>query len=144
MATLDQFSERIEIIANRFEKNTNKLVRQVALLADQTIVLATPVDTGRARSNWIVSVGCTSVNTISPYSEGKALGLAETVNAQGAIAQGVSAVSSRKPGQNIFISNNLSYIGDLNNGTSLQAPKNFVKIAVHAAVAVINKTKLVK
>lgn len=144
MVSLDNFSKSISLIASGIGINTNKLVKKVALVADQTVVIATPVDKGRARSNWITNLNSASSETIEPYSAGDHLGTGETANAAGAISQGSGVIAQRKSGQDIHITNNLPYIGKLNDGSSAQAPSDFVQKAVQASVSTIKETKVVK
>jgi len=144
VASLKNFSRRIVLLAKKFGANVNKVVKRTAIVVDQTVVLATPVDTGRARSNWIVSTGSPSSSKIEPYAPGSKLGLGETGNAGGAIAQGHAAVSGRLPGQPIFIVNNLSYIDELNKGHSDQAAAGFVEKAIQAGNAFLRKAKVLR
>lgn len=134
--SLGQFSRRIRIIADRMEANVQRITRETALAIDQTVVLATPVDTGRARSNWIVSSGGPNGNTRGPYAPGKGLGRGEGANAAAAIAQGRRAITTHSYGD-IYVQNNLPYIGDLNAGSSAQAPANFVAKAVSTGLAAV-------
>lgn len=143
MANLNEFSRRMNLRADRLGTNADKLVRKVALVADQAIVTSTPVDTGRARSNWIVQLDSAADQIISAYSEGRS-GSTESENTQAAIDQGSRVISNYQTGRVIHISNNLDYIQDLNDGTSAQAPPNFVEIAVMEAVEAIRGSRLVE
>lgn len=145
MASLEQFSRRIAQIGGGVAVETDKTVRMAALAADQAVVMATPVDKGRARSNWIVALGAPRRDTVEPYSPGEG-GSSGGANAQAAIAQG-SAVISGYSGLlhgSIAISNNLPYIGRLNSGSSKQAPAGFVEKAVQSAVRAVRKARVVK
>lgn len=141
---LGSFNARMQARAKSIEVAVDNLVKKVALTADQTVVLATPVDTGRARSNWITTIDAPNSGTIDPYSPGDKLGIGETANAQAAIDQAKSVIQTRMKGQSIHITNNLEYIGELNGGSSKQAPENFVGKAVLAAVNAIRATKVIK
>lgn len=143
MANLNEFTKRIKIIAEGIESNTNKTTRQVALVADRELVLATPVDTGRARSNWFVNLNSPATKQIDPYDPGENGSTAGT-NAQAAIDQAKAVIATRKIGQDIYISNNLPYIERLNEGYSKQAPKQFVESAVQRATKVVKNTRVVK
>ena len=55
--TLEQFARRMEARAREVLDNTEVAVQIAALTADRVVVLATPVDTGRARANWVTSIG---------------------------------------------------------------------------------------
>lgn len=136
-----EFARRMVFRSNELQKSVDKLVQKISLTADQAIVLATPVDTGAARSNWLVSINTPRIDTIPPYAPGSKLGLGEGANAQGALSQAQAVTLSRKSGQKIFIVNNLPYIGRLNEGSSKQAPAGFINIGVTQAVnAVTNAT----
>ncbi len=142
----DNFIRRINIRATNVPREVNRVVRLAALAINQTVVMATPVDTGRARSNWLVSLGRPREDVIEPYSplrQGQDAGkLGEGANARGALAQGQEQIAARVPEQVIFISNNVGYIGALNRGTSVQAPAMFVEAAIDAAVAVVAGAKI--
>lgn len=148
MASLEGFSRNINARSSRMVKAVDQVIRRIALVADRHLVLATPVDTGRARSNWLVSVGTPITTPIEPYfphAEGSGGGgqtTGETANAQAAINQGLAAIGSRKPGQAIYIYNNVDYIQRLDAGSSQQAPANFVRTAVLNAVAVVRKIRI--
>lgn len=137
MASLSDFARRIRIRGRQVQDGTDRIVRKIALIADRELVLETPVDTGRARSNWRVSLGAPITDEQEPYSPGEKLGQGETANAAAAIAQGQDAIGRRRSGQDIYISNNVKYIGALNDGTSAQAPAGFVETAVKRAVAAV-------
>lgn len=143
MASLEEFARRIQIRANVLEENTNKMVRATALAIDQTVVTSTPVDTGRARSNWITQLGSPFRGTIEPYSPGEKLGKGEQANRSAAINQAGDVIGQRKLGQDIYISNNLPYIKKLDEGSSAQSPAGFVGKAIQAGVRAARKVKLI-
>ena len=133
---LDDFSERMEDLAGRVTKGRATALRQVALAVDQAEVLATPVDTGEARSNWVMSIGSPVTNMIGPYVPGERLGVEETANALAAITQASAIVSSVRPGDTIYLSNNASHMLYLNrDGISPQANAGFVQDAIRDALA---------
>lgn len=145
MASLEQFSRRIAQIGAGVALEVDKTVRMAALAADQSVVLGTPVDKGRARSNWIVALGTPSRDTIEPYVPGEA-GSTAGSNANAALAQGAATIGgySGLLHGSIAISNNLPYIGRLNAGSSKQAPAGFVEKAVQSAVRAVRKARVVK
>lgn len=144
MAGLSDFSRRIRERGRQVEAGANRIKREVALIADREVVLATPVDTGRARSNWIVSLQAPILAEREPYAPGEGLGISERANAQGAIDQGKDRINAAKPGQTIFISNNVYYIGFLNDGTSAQAARGFVQTAVMQAVGSVRGARILR
>jgi len=136
---IEAFDRRMRFLADELGDSINKLVRKTAVVIDQAVVFATPVDTGRARSNWRVALGIAPDGVIAPYSPGEGLGVGEAANAQRAISQALSVISQRREGQDVFIANNLPYIQPLNEGSSAQAPAGFVQMSVQlAAVEVAN------
>lgn len=139
---LRSFASRVQNISTRIGTNADQAVRKVALAVDQTVVMATPVDTGRARANWQVRAGIAPTEVIPPYVEGKG-GSTAGQNVQAALDQGKIAISSAAPGQEIHITNNLPYIGALNNGHSAQAPAGFVEQAVNAGIETIRQARLI-
>ena len=143
MPSLGDFSRRIKKRAFDIEKEVNKAVRQVALVADRELVLSTPVDTGRARSNWFVNLNSPNRQIFEPYVPGEK-GSTASSNSQAAIDQAVLTIFKRQIGQDIYISNNLDYIGKLNEGSSAQAPAQFVEAAVQRAVNVVKGARIVK
>lgn len=134
MSDLRQFAGRIRVMGKRIEKNADAMTRKVALAVDSAVVIATPVDTGRARSNWQVNLGSPADGTREAYTPG-AEGSTGGANAQAAIDQGRAEIAKYKGGSAIHITNNLPYIGRLNDGHSAQAPAGFVEKAVLVGVA---------
>lgn len=136
MASLEDLSRVLTHMASDVEKNAANLVRKAALAADQAVVSATPVDTGRARSNWIVSINV-KVDTVR---EPLAPGVAATGPA---IAEGQKIALTYKPGDSaVYIQNSVPYIKRLNEGWSKQAPANFISKAVHAGLTSIKGLRL--
>jgi hypothetical protein len=125
MADLRQFAGRIRVIGRRIEENADAMVRKVALAVDSAVVIATPVDTGRARSNWQVNLGGPASGTRDALDQ----------SGQAAIAEGQTRIAQYRGGSAIHITNNLPYIGRLNDGWSAQAPSGFVEKAVLVGVA---------
>jgi hypothetical protein len=130
-----EFEKRMAIIAGNVITNSNKAKQRTALVIDGNLVLSTPVDTGRARSNWQVSNGSpsdelTPDNQISPgYVQGQ---------------KEEAIVSRALSGEPIFIANNLPYIGRLNEGYSAQAPAGFVETAILTGAQYAKTQKLLK
>ena len=140
--SLERFSRRMKKRANNVSREINRVKRQVALAVDQTVVTSTPVDTGRARSNWIVSLGEPSGEIFEPYAPTSKGGIGETANAQAAIAQGEQQINQVQPGQAINITNNVEYIKPLNEGSSAQAPAMFVEAAVKVGTEAVKSAKI--
>lgn len=144
MAGLGDFARRMRARGQQVETGANQIKRRVALILDRELVMETPVDTGRARSNWVVSLQAPSTTERAPYSPGAGLGKSERANAAAALDQGMAVIGAAKPGQSIFISNNVRYIGLLNDGHSAQAPSGWVNGAIHRAVGAVRGARLMR
>lgn len=97
----------------------------------------TPVDTGKAKSNWVVSLGSAFGGIraafspfLSRYKGGAGGSTAETRNQAGVTWSAASVLAGNKDGQDVYITNNLPYIQRLNEGWSKQAPAGFVEAAI--------------
>ncbi len=115
------------------------VVRVISVSVTNNVTVSTPVDTGFAKSNWIPSVG-------KPKSSPSG---SRTSVSSGAQKSGLGRLKSYRVTQGrVFIVNNVEYIGDLNSGSSSQAPAGFVQggIArgVSAAVRLAPKVAIVR
>lgn len=135
---LNQFGDKIKRVAINVPKNADEIARKVALVADQTITMATPVDTGRARANWQVGIGSAPAGTVE-YSGGGSSAASYSIGA----AHSVVTTYRGQPG-GIWLVNNLPYIQRLNEGWSAQAPAKFVEQAIDTAVTAIRDSKVIK
>ncbi len=142
MANLSEFSRRITLRGRKVAEGADALTRKTALAVDQAVVTGTPVDQGRARSNWIVAINSTPSEIIDAYDPGKD-GSTAASNAQAALDQAEAVVRNYQHGDEIHITNNLPYIARLNDGYSAQAPANFVEQAVQEAVQVVQYGRIV-
>lgn len=138
-----EFQARMNLQARSLASGINALVRRVVLAADEAAVTATPVDTGRARANWIVSIGTPASGTVPEVASGQpGSGAREAANTQAALDQAGDVLSIRPAGSTVAITNNVEYITYLNDGTSKQAPRGMLPAALQAAQAVINRAKI--
>ena len=113
MATLSQFAFRMNALAREVSRYRNRVEDATAIRVLQVLVEETPVDTGEARSNWLVGRGKPRTAIIKPYAPGKHLGRGETRNRRGAINAGRAAIRGFKT-RPIFVSNNTPQIEFLN------------------------------
>lgn len=117
MSYQKDFSVLIELTAD-----IGKETREAAIAIDTGVVLETPVDTGRAKGNWITSVD-------SPNSFADITYTAErTVAEQFAISQCKQEVQKVQGFATVYIQNNLPYITRLNEGHSDQAGSKYIEI----------------
>jgi len=119
----------------RYADGANRLKRLAAFTILQAVSFGTPVDTGRARANWLVDLGKPAEGTVG--SQG-----ARPADAPDPLAAGRATIDRSEPEQSIHVTNNLPYINELNEGSSAQAPAGFVQLAVSSAVAAIRGRRL--
>lgn len=111
---------------------TEREGRQLVLRIHEGLVRDTPVDTGWARSNWLLAIGSPILKPAG--SKNKLNGSVQ--------AAGVAAILGWKFSQGpAYDTNNVPYMRKLNGGSSRQAPPGFIEKTVQAAVAVSNRKK---
>jgi hypothetical protein len=134
MASPEQFQRNLAALAKRIEDNAERTIRKAAIVADQVVTTATPVDTGVARSNWQAE--------IDKPAEG-VLPASDTTGATAmAAAQATIAGFKIRLNRAIHLTNNVSYIRALENGSSAQAPNGMTRKAILAANEVVRKARL--
>lgn len=134
MANGRDFNDRLKKLGERIRHNARETLKATAFAIDQALVTSTPVDTGRARSNWIVSLGSPTNEVVETYGPGGA-------STQGALGQARDTLAGYTDGS-VYISNNVDYIGALNDGSSAQAPAGFIELAIETGVATVKKAQL--
>lgn len=106
-------------------KNLDKTKRAAALACFGKLIETTPVDTGRAKSNWWMDINRASAEIRSE----------DNAAAATAQAQNVTSKETQITDQ-IIISNNLPYIKRLDDGYSQKAPAGMVNQSVQYGRAV--------
>ena len=116
--------ERSLSIKDDMQAEINKEARALSLNILRLLVKQTPVDTGRARGNWFV--GLNSPARTSNPDRRSSTALTEGANK--------IALAKQQAYPVINISNNLPYIEKLNQGSSKQAPTNFVDLTIQRVI----------
>lgn len=138
-----EFARRLHIIAAAVNKNTVKVVKRAAIAADQAAVLATPVDTGRLRANWLVSIGAVPTGQTA-FSEGKDGSTKGNVT-RASLERAQERIRGYKLGRGaIFIANNVVYASIIDAGGSEQAPQGMTSRAILAAQRQLGSVKLLR
>lgn len=133
--TLDELAKKIDVIAGDFPELVSRVIRKVALAVDQAAVLRTPVDTGRARSSWVVTLGVGTRLPVPPSFFDK--------SGQTAITAARSAVQRYRFGTgSIFVQNNVEYIEKLESGHSKQAPNGMLRFALLAGILTARRERV--
>lgn len=97
-----------------------QVVQKIALETLSRVVLKTPVDSGRARGSWTVSIDIPSDD------------VPERLDPSGsqAINAGTSVITGLRDLNSVWVQSNLPYIGRLENGWSAQAPSGMVAVTL--------------
>lgn len=112
-------------IGAELRAHVTRAVKMLALEIDRQLRIATPVDTGNARWNWISSVGAPNSNE---------------ADGPGPHAAGIQAVLSYELASGaLWIANCVPYIRRLNDGWSQQAPSGFVERAIDQALTAVRQ-----
>ena len=119
----------LEKKAKAIDEAASKLAVDTALTIVGDLAFKTPVDTSQALSNWIVTLETPSSDKIKPHFPGEG-GSTQRASAAETMNNARAILAKKKPGQKIYITNNLPYIRRLNEGYSKQAPAGFVERAV--------------
>lgn len=131
------------------------VAREAAEAIAMDLVQNTPVDTGEAMCNWVVSLDSPVFDTefaFDPSPRGKMRqgvwthtvdpAVTRAANLSEAQATITAALEAKQPGQDIFITNSLPYINSLNDGSSKQTPSAFVDRAIIVGKTVAESAKI--
>lgn len=122
MGSLSQFAANMRRKANNLEPAVAKALADLAISVVSDVAPNTPYKTGQAQSNWIVSIG-----QMNPFYKANA---DHNGGWQESVSEAIQALANYKGDSDIHITNNVSYIAELNRGSSRQAPALFVQAAV--------------
>jgi hypothetical protein len=127
MARVDNYKEwglNLAKVPGLSVEAMNNFKRALGLEALKRVVQRSPVDTGRFRANWQLSVGAPAHGEVEGEFDAGVGGGARVVHEQGA------ALARVAPGQDVYLANNLPYAGALEDGHSGQAPEGMVALTV--------------
>lgn len=123
--TLRQFAQLMAYNAHFIPEQENKLVQTATLAIHKLLTQDTAVDTGEARSNWVVTLGGPWPTPVPPFSPGKHLGKGERANLEASQALAAAVVTQRRYSEiPVYITNNADHIGLLNEGAVQLRPEN--------------------
>ena len=127
---MGQFALQLAEFAKKAGGNADLVVKKVAIDLLARVVMRSPVDTGRFRSNWAVTIGAPSTGTKETTDP----------SGTGTVADGERVLASFQVGPSIFITNNLPYGPRLEyEGYSKQAPAGMVRVSVAEYEGLIRK-----
>jgi hypothetical protein len=112
---IHSFGVQLDKFAKTVNVDVEKVVRRVSLDLWKRITVKTPVDTGRARANWMISAKTPSGNQLP----------------EGEYSDPPTPSVSNQGYDSVFVTNNLDYIGALEDGHSkLQSPEGMVAVSI--------------
>jgi len=123
------FTLDIRKFADNATGDIEKVIRGTSLAMFSSVILRTPVDTGRLRGNWQTSLNKPTDGTLADTDAG---GLSS-------ISKAKAALISMKAGDTAHMTNNLPYALKIEEGGSDQAPAGMVRITVQEFQKEVNK-----
>lgn len=129
MSTAAGFNADLNAFADALELELDQVVRKIAFEAHSSVSKKTPVDTGRARANWNLSAGSIDNSTVPEM--GKGTGEHKGQSSPPSSPSPKAVEMKQGDGEDvIYITNNLPYIGVLEDGSSTQAPIGMVAVTM--------------
>lgn len=107
-------------------------VRKIALELFSRVILKSPVDTGRFRGNWQVSIGAIPTGTLEINDRA----------GQIAINDATARTAGLEAGDVVYLVNNLPYGPRLETGYSAQAPAGMIALSVQEFQQIANQVGL--
>lgn len=117
-SNIREFEMGLKEFADSIPAQVGQLHRAVMLEGLKGIVQMTPVDTGRARGNWQVTMDSPAAGEVD--AEDKSGGVT--------LAKGTQGIQQVQPYSVSWITNNLDYIESLESGHSQQAPHGMLNV----------------
>ncbi|WP_333907571.1 HK97 gp10 family phage protein [Delftia acidovorans] len=123
------FAADLRALCERAGDKAEMVVRGAALELGGQILDRSPVDSGRFKNNWVTATGSADTSRSADPD----------VSGARSKAMLNEKIASWKPGQTIWILNNLPYAKRLEYGWSQQAPGGMVRLAVQNYSQAIKK-----
>jgi len=139
--TFDRMSLRTFGLSRRIAKDGEARVRGASQAFLEELVKVTPIDTGKAVSNWRIGVNYMPTNVRPPFSPGTK-GSTAASNRSAVLSNELPKLSKYKVGRTINIVNNAPHIELLNAGRSRQASARFIQTARASAQAKFRLTRI--
>lgn len=124
--------DQVKKVVGQLERFTERLIVKITLDVTANLIEATPVDTGWAQANWVARIGAPFEEDLSEVEPSPQAATSAASRQQASLG----AVAARYQLQQgaVFVSNNVPYITNLNDGSSQKAPRGFVQMAIAKAV----------
>lgn len=132
---LDEFNKELEAFVADIPNQVTAIQKKIVLEALRRVVLRTPVDTGRARANWQVTIAKPATGVVSEFEDvgtgtKRAAAPGMEVGGEDVFEKGLAVIADLPPYQIVYVSNNVNYIEFLEEGSSEQAPEGMAALTV--------------
>lgn len=114
------FAESLARYAEQTKGAINEVFREVVIEIGSAVIRLSPVDTGRFKGNWQLTIDAPSTHSLDSYDK----------SGHETIAELVAQANQLEAGQAAYIVNNLIYGIPLEYGHSDQAPAGMVQITL--------------
>lgn len=113
------FTAQLKRFADKAKRRPVEAQRQIFIELSRRVIVRTPVDTGRAKANWLPAIG-------QPV-----LATTEATDKAGTqtVAKVAATAAAVKGDQTLFLTNSLPYALPLEYGHSQQSPQGMVRIS---------------
>lgn len=126
---LGSFELDISKWVSKAKGNVDLVIRKISLDLFKRVIMKTPVDTGRLRGSWSVSIGAIAPATIQLNDK----------SGSATISRVTAATLNLKAGDVITMVSNLPYSRRIEFGYSKQAPAGMVRISIAEFPQVVSK-----
>lgn len=147
MDTIANLKFRLQRRVDTFELTVDERSKEIVRQAILTTAAGTPVDKGRARSNWRISAAVrTPSNVIPPYAPGENLGINETANLQGVADHARRVLALWRPAEDrpATIFNNWDQIERLNDGEISLQGRHFIEAGQQKMIQLIRSSRWIR
>jgi hypothetical protein len=131
----DRLAKDLKKLTSTVKKNMAETVIKTAVMAGSSVIIGTPVDTGKARGNWQTSIDSPILSAIDRNDPAGN----EAIKELGTVSQRFTVLNKI-----INLTNNLPYINRLNTGWSKKAAPGYIERAISATVAQVKEDALLK
>lgn len=114
------FAESLAAFAEQAKGAIDDVFREVVIEIGTSVIRLSPVDTGRFKGNWQLTIGAPASHSLDAYDKA----------GHETIAELVAQANQLEAGQVAYIVNNLVYGIPLEYGHSAQAPAGMVQITL--------------
>ena len=120
----EQFKANFAALLKKAGDKVDDVVRQLAIKTQNSLIMKSPVDTGRFKSNW--ACGVNAINSDTSNNDDKTP--LREFDAHAASLRTQEATLKFKAGDMINLTNSLPYAQRLEYGWSKQAPSGMVRL----------------